>query len=42
MVKFSDTIGQTQVDVMTAEECIHNVISLNLVLLTFEDDYHLR
>ena len=32
---------QTWVDVMTADD-LHNGTSLNLVLLTFEDDYHLR
>ena len=38
-----DKIGQTWVDVMTADD-LYNGISLNLVhvLLTFEDDYHLR
>ena len=40
MVKFADKIGQTWVDVMT-DDVLYNGISLNLVLLTFEDDYHL-
>ena len=32
---------QTWVDVMTADD-LYNGISLNLVLLTFVGDYHLR
>ena len=40
-VIFSDKIGQTWVDVMTGDY-LYNYKSLNLVLLTFEDDYHLR
>ena len=40
-VKFSDKIGQTWVDVMTDDD-MYNDKSLNLVLLPFEDDYHLR
>ena len=40
-VKFSDKIGQTWVDVMTDDD-LYNDKSLNLVLLPFEDDYHLR
>ena len=32
---------QTWVDVMTADD-LYNVKSLNLVLLSYEDDYHLR
>ena len=40
-VKFSDKIGQIWVYVMTADGP-YNGISLNLVLLTFEDGYHLR
>ena len=31
---------QTWVDVMTADD-LYNGLALNLVLLTFEDDYHL-
>ena len=37
MVKFGDKIGQTCVDVMTADD-LYNDVSLNLILLTFEDD----
>ena len=33
--------NQTLVDVMAADD-LYNGISLNLVLLTFEDDYHLQ
>ena len=35
-----DKIGQTWVDVLTADD-LYNSTSLNLALLTFEDDYHL-
>ena len=38
--QFSDKIDETWVDVMIT--CMQNDISLNSVLLTFEDDYHLR
>ena len=38
---FQKTNYQTWVDVMTAD-AMYNGISLNLVLLTFEDDFHLR
>ena len=41
MVKFSDKIGHTWVDVMTACD-LYNGISLNLVWLAFEDDNHLQ
>ena len=37
----SDKIGQPWVDVMTADG-LYNGMSLNLVLFTFLDDYHLR
>ena len=37
MVKFSDKVGQTWVDVVTTDD-LYNGISLNLVFLTFEDD----
>ena len=40
MVKFFDTIGHTWVDVLSADG-MYNGISLNSVLFTFEDDYHL-
>ena len=38
---FQKKNDQTWVDVMTADG-LYNGISLNLVLLTFEDDYRLR
>ena len=38
---FQKKNDQTWVDVMTADD-LYNGISLNLILLTFEDDYHLR
>ena len=41
MVVFFDKNGQTCVDIITADD-LYNGISLNLALLTFEDDYHLR
>ena len=41
MVKFSDKISQTLVNVMTAGD-LKNGISLNSVLFTFEDDYDLQ
>ena len=37
---FQKKFYQTWVDVMTADD-LYNGISLKLVLLTFEDDYHL-
>ena len=37
---FQKKNDQTWVDIMTADD-LHNGLSLNLVLLTFEDDYHL-
>ena len=40
-IKFSEKNDQTWVDVMTADD-MYNGISLNLAMLTFEDDYHLR
>ena len=40
-VKILDKNGQTCVDAMTADD-LYNGILLNLVLLTFEDGYHLR
>ena len=39
-VKYYDKIGQTWVDVMSADDS-YNGISLNPVFLTIEDDYHL-
>ena len=41
MIKFSQKNDQTWVDVITADD-LYNGISLDLVLLTFEGDYHLR
>ena len=41
MIKFSDKIDQTWVDVTFADD-LFNRISLNSVLLTFEDDYHME
>ena len=41
MTKFSDKIEQTWVNVMSAGD-LYNGILLNSVLLTFDDDYHLR
>ena len=41
MIRFSEKIDQTWVDVMTTGD-LYNGISLNLVFLTVEDDYHLR
>ena len=41
MIKFAEKNDQTRVDVMTADD-LYSGISLNLVLLTFENDYHLR
>ena len=38
---FQKKINQTWVDVMTADD-LYNSISLNLVMLTFEYDYHLQ
>ena len=38
---FQKKNDQTWVGVTTADD-LYNGISLNLVLLTFEDDYHLR
>ena len=40
-IKFLDKFGQTWVDVMSDDD-LHNGISLNSVLLTFEEDYHLQ
>ena len=40
MIKSSEKNYQTWVDVMTAND-LYNGISLNFVLLNFEDDYHL-
>ena len=40
MIKFSEKNDQTWIDVMTADN-LYNGISLNLVLFTFEDDYHM-
>ena len=39
-IKFSEKNDQTWIDVMTADN-LYNGISLNLVLFTFEDDYHM-
>ena len=39
MVKIFDKIGQT-CDIISVDD-LYNDISLNSVLLTFEDDYHL-